>query len=601
MLAPDMECAGPSGCGWSISSRHTLTRADHTADKSEVRSPEPEVDEIDDLVFMSFETLEDIEKYTLADQNKRKDANPVVSKKVDTVSATTGQSVQPSSAFMSPSLDQFLQQTFDELKRKPAVRRLASSPPRDSRIFETGALQMDIRPEMVRKPFADLPKLTPVRDGATAVSRNSSSGVENQPIVQKAPVENSVLKKRTDTLLVDFDPDKIGPDLREKTFARVVSEAAKERILSRKSRHVSLLMDERYSHFAVEAVLSSPGPLPEPPKKKVKKSHKKWNDDSYSPPKSSKDTDLVAMISRKRDSAKRDIRLPSRYQESALIEGNQFICAAPFGSEHHVHDKKSSKRLIDEQKRLQVVKHPSSKPMPHADLDPRPVPQKSILKKTAAISVRPVLIPVTRAPSLTKETVTPAVAQSSKLTASGSRHVTALPVAPIDSIPSEKPPAAGNAVMKQLYRELFFECSPDRRAFFHKKGIKPRVHKQQQVEEAIEVIRRLEMREKQLLYIKKLLSLWHRKLDLCSQVVSHKIRLEPNQTKDTVTVVTSVLHAYQTSVCYKISAIAEKQLRSSSESAPCQPSDPYSCSFSQSPKMPITPAKRRTCLRGQQK
>lgn len=105
--------------------------------------------------------------------------------------------------------------------------------------------------------------------------------------------------------------------------------------------------------------------------------------------------------------------------------------------------------------------------------------------------------------------------------------------------------------LHELYRSLFMECKPERKLHYQRKGIKPRVNKLLAVEEAITVIKKHQRRAKQLDYIHKLLSLWHKKLDVCHKVITKQVVPEPNSKKDIITVVTDVLEAYQGSVCYR--------------------------------------------------
>jgi len=69
---------------------------------------------------------------------------------------------------------------------------------------------------------------------------------------------------------------------------------------------------------------------------------------------------------------------------------------------------------------------------------------------------------------------------------------------------------------------LYFENKPERRAECAQKGIKPRVNKREVVEEGIEVIEKLKKRDKQLEYLKKLLNMWNKKLNLAHKVIHEK-------------------------------------------------------------------------------
>lgn len=544
---------------WSISCPHTMTRSYSAPISSSDCISEPEIDEIDGQVFESFETWDACQNYKRAHHG------------IDTrlKQCPPDAPLPSSSAFMSTALDEFLSRTKEELQRFPVA--VASYPPCDSRIYDPGALKMD----SVRKPFADLSKLSKlpqVREKSMTPALAQSDGIENSPVQRKT--EHVPTKRKKSATQLDFDADKVKVEDLEKTIVRLVSEAAKDLISLPKPRHVSIQMDDTYSKFALEALTVSAAGSglasaeAEVKVKKGKKRAKEWDDESYSPScKSAKETDLVSMISRKRDSAKRDIRLPSRYQESAFMEGDQFVCVAPFGSDSSIQDKKQRKRLVDEQRRLQVLKHPNTE----SPKKVRKSPEKRVVKlKIIHQASKP--IPVDRRPL-------PATKQqpfSNSITVTTSAPVPAVNPVPMPRLlpqPAPKPaaPVPVQEDLKYLYRELYYECTPGRREYYQKKCIKPRVNKKQAVDEAIEVIDRLVKREKQLLYINKLLGLWHRKLDLCSQVITNKVRPEPNASKDTVTVVTSVLKAYQNSVCYKISESLEKQLRQSRELSAAQP------------------------------
>jgi hypothetical protein len=327
-------------------------------------------------------------------------------------------------------------------------------------------------------------------------------------------------------------------------------------------------MDESYSFFATSALtdLSAEPAEPEVPINKTKKFNKKTksrDESAIVSGKSEKETDLVAMISRKRDGAKRDIRLPSRYQESVLMEGNSWICDAQFGSENPV-EKRPRKRLIDEQKRLLVLKKQpvadSSHVPSHANTDKRVI---AVKRKRPQPVITP--IPVVRAASPVKQKNVIPVVQ--KMTFAPQIPIRPLPLIPVPA-PVMRKGTGTSEDLKQLYRELFYACAPARREHFQKKGIKPRINKPYTVNEAVRIIKALQLRERQLLYIKRLLGLWHHKLDLCTQVISGKARPEPNPNKDTETVVLSVLRAYQDSICYKLLASLPKLLNSNPASCP---------------------------------
>ena len=557
VLAPDTL----TDSSWSISCPHTMTSGLSTPRPPAHRSSEPEIDVIDGHSFMSFETIDAMLNYTQANE-RLQTGDPSRVKRMRCSTETAVPPQQSSSAFMSTTLDEFLK---EEMLRCPAA---GPSPPRDSRIYETGVLKMD----GVRKPFADLSKLPHVRD-SVAAAPPLSHGVENNPVLQQS--EHAAIKRKKTTTLQEFDAAKVSTEQMEKTATRLIHDAEKEIMLLRKPRHISFQMTEPYCNFALKALA---GPSAEPaaaaaeqesPNKKGKKKRITGPDVSAcSPTKSSrKETDLVAMISRKRDGAKRETHLPVRYQESALIEGDQWICAASFGSDpvsDPVSEKRARKRLQDEQKRLLVLRYPDA----DTPQSLRKSPEKLMSAFKRKLPQANKSIPMSKLPSPAKRKKLP----PGVVTAAAHAAVTVNPVPIVmqsPHMPAQRPAGPGED-LKHLYRELYFECSPERRSYCQKRCVKPRVHKKQAVDEAVAVISRLQKREKQLLYIKTLLSLWHKKLDLCSQVITNKVRIDepdPNPAKDTVTVVTSVLHAYQNSVCYKISASLEKQLAQNKSAA----------------------------------
>lgn len=101
--------------------------------------------------------------------------------------------------------------------------------------------------------------------------------------------------------------------------------------------------------------------------------------------------------------------------------------------------------------------------------------------------------------------------------------------------------------LRQLYRDLYFENKPERRLIYAKSRIKPRVNKKAEVEEGIRVIEKLTKREKQLEYIKTLLTMWNKKLTLAAKVISDK-----GVIPKAIDVVQDVLKTYQTSKSYRV-------------------------------------------------
>lgn len=76
--------------------------------------------------------------------------------------------------------------------------------------------------------------------------------------------------------------------------------------------------------------------------------------------------------------------------------------------------------------------------------------------------------------------------------------------------------------LREAYRLLFFENKPERKQDYQRTRIKPRVNKKAAVEEAIKTIETLTKRQKTLEYIKKVLTMWNRKLTIAAKVIDDK-------------------------------------------------------------------------------
>ncbi|XP_074592957.1 uncharacterized protein LOC141848791 isoform X2 [Brevipalpus obovatus] len=106
--------------------------------------------------------------------------------------------------------------------------------------------------------------------------------------------------------------------------------------------------------------------------------------------------------------------------------------------------------------------------------------------------------------------------------------------------------------LREAYRNLYLENKPERKSACLKSRIKPRVNKKAAVEESIRIIKNLTKREKQLEYIKKLLTAWNRKLTMAATVINDKGHPKAAD------VVNNVLKTYQSSWSCKVSELVSR-------------------------------------------
>lgn len=136
------------------------------------------------------------------------------------------------------------------------------------------------------------------------------------------------------------------------------------------------------------------------------------------------------------------------------------------------------------------------------------------------------------------------------LIAKHNRILDVRPVMPIE-------PVSQPLELRELYRQLYLINDPKREKIFKKQGIKPRVNKQNAVEEAIQVIQHLEEKKNKLNYIRNLFILWNDKLRKCVNVIEDRVptslRSSPASKKRKVQVVHDVYSAYLQSCCYEFS------------------------------------------------
>ena len=234
---------------------------------------EPEIDLIDGVTFRSFESWQEMLEYTQREERSRKMAqnkkstmsgskrksenrsgscDPSKTKSrlsLDSaLKAVNNKSNSTKSAFVSDLLDDYLNQTKEELKGKQYRNpEYFGAPPEDSKIYSTGILNMD----SVKKPFPALPKVS-------SVSENS------RPDNSSSKVKCSLKRSRDDSPANRGRPSKVkagkakpsgssgSSENREVAFNELMAATFAD-IQSRKRQcNPSIRMDEPYVRFAVE-------------------------------------------------------------------------------------------------------------------------------------------------------------------------------------------------------------------------------------------------------------------------------------------------------------------------------------------------------------
>ena len=507
------------------------------------------------------------------------------------------------SAFVSDLLDSYLAQSDLKDFRKESF----GAPPDDSRIYTPGILRMDgakKRPMSVEKTDSES-KEAAVRIKRKYVKRNLNSqfdsiedGILTTYFKTQHPKKISLKKKiglkevnlnhTFETIEANHEDLNVEAIKAEASYVELTRESLTMLELRRVSYHVSIPMDESYVRYALEplrANLDSPSKHSKTESPTSKSSSEEESCFSMSPVRKGKgDADIATMISRH---SKRDIRLPARYHNSGLMLGNQWVTP---GVEP---EKRGRKRLVDEQRRLNVLRRPLPRDLRsptrtnEALLPPKLTPalKKSKSMKSLRLNMPKgsSLLDSRRSEGVKKKTPVKAVApmvdastgispkkveKSESTSSSFSSTPSDISFLSQDNVmkAKKKTPKArldGPKVimpkskliseeMKELYRNLMYECKSGSREFYQLKGIKPRVHKQQVVIRATQFIEELEKNEKQLIYIKQLVGAWNGKLSLCHKVMTKEVVPDAQESngKDAETVVRDVLKAYQQSQCY---------------------------------------------------
>ncbi|CAG2115262.1 unnamed protein product [Medioppia subpectinata] len=289
---------------------------------------------------------------------------------------------------------------------------------------------------------------------------------------------------------------------------------------------------------------------------------------------------IIAMGNR----SKRQIRLPSRFHESSLLMGNQWVIP-----DYDSKGKTGKRRLLEEQKRLQelhqkqlemdqrfqtqahtshtnttnsddssqrelsLIHKKLSKTKPKMKLK-----MKSVAIGTAFGSNYQLKIPHQRIKQMQifrhQKNQMKALKQKSEQPlensfkslysmsqTDGDKRVLSLSA-------KAQASASQRAHVNQLFRTLTDTMNPNKGSSV---GKITKLNKLETIKEAIETINKLVKREQQLAYIRKLLSMWNHKLKLCDKVAQKDMKAEAFK------VVNEVMIAYKSSVCYKVGEALE--------------------------------------------
>ncbi|KAI1301630.1 hypothetical protein HDE_02825 [Halotydeus destructor] len=615
---------------------------------------QPEVDIVDGIAFCAFENESDLKKFTLQDENSKKQANikpekmkrtytprrpavngnlvstpmdhspallkampsppPLYKKEIPiAMRPSTSTGVSKSSAFVSDILDQYLSQTKDELKssEKQIIEHIGS-PPEDSPIYSAGILKAD---EKERTPFADLPLLGKGTEMGQLNENNKrprqrwpdthedESFVEKvifrrkkkvkpnvpipQPVVKQVKTEwkeNSTTESKVakeDAVYSLYQLEKRFHELTKDTFDAIQA--------SRKPYHVSFKMDDSYARYALDAVQLPPKPQisrTDPLATTPKKSDSNGSAKSVKK-RESKEADIATIISRH---SKRDIRLPARYHQSGLILGSQWVIPGFESS-----PEKKKRKLCDEQKRLMKPLKPIESSLVYKELYEElekfqkttkvlPAPRATITKvqlapkkpetnTSVADSIirkiheerleqlkqlksqqmktqnSPMMSSLKIGDQLYRKGINRVIKYIPRPVATVSRPIQQYRIVSPEKKVFPEPTPDKKKGIKEIYRMLFYENLPKRRAEYAQKGIKPRVNKKQVIEEGVTVIRELEESQLIMSRAKDLMQGWNNKLQQCVKVLSHTESKEPIEKR--VQVVESVLARYRDSVAYK--------------------------------------------------
>ena len=237
--------------------------------------------------------------------------------------------------------------------------------------------------------------------------------------------------------------------------------------------------------------------------------------------------------------SKREIRLPSRYHETSLLMGNQWVIP-----DYEVKGKRGKRRLQQEQKRLfslqqkqfqleQRNNHSQNNNTSLMSIFTDKMPKKSVKqrKQNGMSLLQPNHLKSVQWPSIKPKSNTspikiPNYNPRKIQTMFGSKNEPQFSRFNSNSKKGNKKSMKFRTKMnklldaakdrrraRELLCQLYCIVKPDRKA------ITTKIVKRQVLDEAIEMIEKLKKRDQQLTYIKKLLMLWNNKLKVCAKVI----------------------------------------------------------------------------------
>ena len=617
-----------------------------------VQKPSPEVDEIEGIRFLSFETEDSINLFSKFEQlEKEQKEQSSLSKTFQIKSLKSGKLIFPTKTKditkikgwrekLFSSLDsknsyrsfgssdtsdkiKTNEKTFKSLMSNPMIAQTSSSgsnsafvsdlldgylktksdlkmnylspdfaaPPDDSPIFSASVLKMpDFGPHSSMPP-----PLTPGSSHSSMKKKSifKTKGMKNKttfnPMISESfeSVGEDDVRER---LLPQYPviSETLWPDLplSEEKMSRLYNDFIEfthnEMQQMKRPTAPSLVMDDNYARFALSAlqcnqritftedsdqsdnVLMAVGLAPKqksPSPVKETKITGRYRKD--------READLAKIIAMGNRS-KRQIRLPSRFHESSLLMGNQWIIP-----DYDSKGKTGKRRLLEEQRRLhelhqkQLEIDQRRQPVVQIEAIPTTTDDKqlSLIHKklsngTKALKLKSKLnqlniptvpkeyqlkIPLIRdrkkspkqnsEPSKLDKGFTSIFSMSTPIT--GDKRVVSLsnPTTGDKRVVSLSSPTTGEkrvcslsakaaasanqrAQVNQLFLQLSEEIHPDKNSLICRNG---KLNKLETIKDAIETIERLTKREQQLSYIRKLLSMWNHKLQLCSKVAQKGI------------------------------------------------------------------------------
>jgi hypothetical protein len=607
-----------------------------------VKKPEPEIDEIENIVFQSFETEESINlftKFEMLEKDQLRDDKSNCKLKIK--SFKSGKVIYPTKTRDITKIKGWREKLFSSIDDKQTKRFTLCKPLENSTSHENIYSSLPFNPTTAQsskgsnsafvsdildgylKNKSDLklnyldPDLAPPPDDSPIFSASvlkmpdfsmppppnpSSSQSNPSPIKRKGNFGRSKGLKNKLNLKTDFSEsieflndsnyfDETSnfahlvpnfPIIRETQWPELplsdvhlslvydeyVNMTHNEMQMMKKFNLPSFIMDDHYARYALSAlqcneriqfanndqndnsnqsILSAVGLAP-----------KKRDSSPVKEPKitgryrKDREADLAKIIAMGNRS-RRQIRLPSRFHESSLLMGNQWIIP-----DYDQKGKTGKRRLQQEQKRLQELhqrqleleqrnhlvhlndqstnsnddsqltiirsnkKKKLNSPKVNNSLNipvfsndyPLKIPQR--LKQSQIIRNRKTLMknPNRNISLINKKNETLGKSKSftslyslATQTSDDKRHVSLSAKAAAS--------ASQRAVVNQLFYQLFETISPDKQNMFSRNG---KINKLEVIKEAIETIERLTKRDQQLCYIRKLLSMWNHKLQLCDKV-----------------------------------------------------------------------------------